>query len=210
MKRSVALLSALLALLPARPALAAKVKVWYHAAPAHYEKAESKHAVVTNEGALRLSRQLRPLTKLHATHVWDVAEDREGNLYVATGDEGKLYKVAPSGKVSVAFESDESQILCLAVAPDGSVYAGTGPGGLIIRVSPDGTAGVIYDSPESYVWSLAVAADGAHIYAGTGPKGRIYRVTPDGRGEVFYTTKQEHILCLAVDGKGMLYAGADK
>src|SRR5437879_63344 len=130
MKRSVVFLLACLGLLQARPAVAAKIKVWSHSAPAHYEKAESKHAVVTNEGALRLSRQLGPLAKLHATHVWDVVEDREGNLYVATGDEGKLYKVAPNGKASVAFESDESQILCLALAPDGSVYAGTGPGGL--------------------------------------------------------------------------------
>src|SRR5437763_7051115 len=125
MKRTVATLATVLALFPWGAAFAAKVKVWHHSAPAHFEKAESKHAVVTNEGALRLSRQLKPLAKLHATHVWDVVEDRDGNLYVATGDEGKLYKVAPDGNISVAFESDESQILCLALAPDGSVYAGT-------------------------------------------------------------------------------------
>src|SRR5581483_10133411 len=114
----------------------------------------------TNEGALRLSRQLKPLTKLHATHVWDIVEDKAGNLYVATGDEGKLYKVSPEGKVTVAFESDESQILCLALSPDGSIYAGTGPSGLVLRVGPDGETRVLYDSPESYVWCLAVAADG--------------------------------------------------
>lgn len=200
------------ALLLALPTVgqAAKVKVWNQNTPAHYDKAQLKQAVVSSEGALRLSRQLKPLAGLDATHVWDIIEDKQGNLFVATGDEGKIYKVAPDGKVSVAFESQESQILCLALSPDGSIYAGTGPSGLIVRIAPDGNTRVIYDSPESYVWSLALDASGKTVYAGTGPKGRIYQVTSDGKASIFYTTKQEHILCLAMDKKGLLYAGTDK
>jgi hypothetical protein len=189
---------------------AAKVKLWHHNSQSHYDKAQLKQAVISNEGALRLSRQLKPLAALEATHVWDVVEDKDGNLFVATGDEGKLYKVAPDGKVTVAFDSEESQILCLALAPDGSVYAGTGPGGLIVRIAPDGKSKVLYHTPESYVWCLALDAKGQTLYAGTGPKGRIYQVTPEGKGSVFYTTKQEHILCLASGPDGMLYAGTDK
>jgi hypothetical protein len=166
--------------------------------------------VVSSEGALRLSRELKPLVGLDATRVWDIVEDKHGNLFAATGDEGKIYKVTPEGKVSVAFESQESQILSLALAPDGSIYAGTGPSGLIVRIGPDEKARVIYQSPETYVWSLALDAQGQNLYAGTGPKGRIYQVSPDGKASVFYTTKQEHILCLAMDSQGMLYAGTDK
>src|SRR5207248_526656 len=210
MSRRAVLVCVAVLLAPCPFAAAAKVKVWHHNAPAHYEKAQLKHTVVSNEGALRLSRQLKPLTANSATHVWDVVEDRHGNLYVATGDEGKLYRVTPDGKVSVAFESAESQVLCLALAPDGSVYAGTGPSGLIVRVAPDGNARVIYDSPESYVWCLAVNAAGTHVYAGTGPKGRVYQVTPDGKGTIFYTTKQDHILSLAAGLDDALYAGTDK
>jgi hypothetical protein len=202
--------AAVLALLAVAPCQAGKVKVWHHHTPAQYDKAQLKGAVVSSEGAVRLSRQLRPLAGLDATHVWDLAEDRDGNLYVATGDDGKIFKVTPDGKVGVAFTSEDSQVLCLATAPDGSIYAGTGPGGHIIRIDPKGAAKVIYACPDSYVWSLAVDAKGEAIYAGTGPKGRIYRVTPDGKGSVFYTTKQEHILCLATAADGMLYAGADK
>ena len=51
---------------------------------------------------MRLSRQLKPLASVDATHIWDVVEDRQGSLFVATGDAGKIYKVAPDGKVSVA------------------------------------------------------------------------------------------------------------
>jgi hypothetical protein len=188
---------------------AAKVKVWHHHLPGDYDKAQFKDTVVSSEGALRLSRQLKPLTGLDARHIWDVVEDQGGNLFVATGDEGKLYKITPEGKVTVAFDSEDSQILCLALAADGSVYAGTGPGGRVLRILPDGEVRVVYKSPELYVWSLAVDARGT-VYAGTGPKGRIYQVTPAGKASVFYTTRQEHILCLATAPDGTLYAGTDK
>jgi hypothetical protein len=190
--------------------LAAKVKVWNQNAPAHYDKAQLKQAVLSSEGVIRLSRQLKPLAGLDASHVWAVAEDKQGNLYVATGPEGKLFKVTADGTVALAFTSEDSQILSLAASPDGSIYAGTGPGGQVIRIDPQGTAKVIYASPESYVWSLAVGDKGQTIFAGTGPKGRIYRLTPEGKATVFYTTKQEHILCLGLSIDGTLYAGTDK
>jgi hypothetical protein len=210
MFRSTLLPVAALLTVAAISAEAGKVKVWHHHSPAQYEKAHFTGAVVSNEGAIRLSRQLRPLASLDAAHVWDVAEDREGNLYAATGDEGKIFKITPDGKTTVAYTSEDSQVLCLAVAPDGAIYAGTGPGGRVVRIDPKGAAKVLYASSESYVWSLAVDAKGEAIYAGTGPKGRICKITPDGKGSIFYTTKQDHILSLAAGPDGMLYAGADK
>jgi outer membrane protein assembly factor BamB len=195
---------------PLPTAEAAKVKVWYHHSPAHFDKAQIKQAVISSEGAVRLSRQVKLLTALKATHVWDVVEDKDGNLLVATGEEGKIYKVTPDGKATVLYESEESQILCLALAADGTLFAGTGPGGLVVRIEPKGNAKVLFHSPELYVWSLALDPQGQTLYAGTGPKGRIYRVTRDGKGSVFYSTKQEHILCLAMGPDGTLYAGTDK
>jgi hypothetical protein len=203
-----AALAALLAASTRCPA--AKVKVWDHHAPAHYDHAQFKQAVVSSEGTLRLARQLRPLADLDCAHVWDVVEDAAGNLLVATGNDGKLLRVTAAGKVSVAYASDDSEVLCLVRAADGTVYAGTGPSGHIVRIDPKGEARVIADLPDAYVWSLAVDAQGQTIYAGTGPRGRIFRLTPGGKPAVFYTTRQEHIHCLALAPDGTLYAGTDK
>jgi hypothetical protein len=204
-------LSALVALLLAAPLCpAGKVKVWHHGAASHYGKAQLKGAVVTSEGTLRLSRRLKPLAALDATHVWDVVEDKQGNLIVATGDEGKIYRVAPDGKVSLAFDSEDSQVFCLATSDDGTIYAGTGPSGRILCITPAGATRVLCATPESYVWSLVVDRNNDTLYAGTGPKGKIYRVTKEGKAEVFYSTKQEHILSLAISPDGKLYAGTDK
>src|SRR5207247_3653012 len=106
---------------------AAKVKVWHQQRPAHFDKARLHRAVVSNEGTLRLSKQLKPFAGLEATHVWDIVEDKKGNLYAATGDGGKIYRVSPDGKVSVVHTSDDPQVLCLALAPDGAVSAGRAP-----------------------------------------------------------------------------------
>jgi sugar lactone lactonase YvrE len=209
MLRFILLTTVICLLLPA-PGRAAKVKVWHHTGAARFDKAKLRGVVTSSEGAVRLSRRLKPLAKLDAARVWDVVEDRDGNLFVATGDEGKIFKVSAEGKVTRAYTSEDSQILCLALAADGALYAGTGPGGQVVRIPPSGKAQVIAKNLGSYVWSLAVDARGETLFAGTGPKGKIYRLTPEGKAKVFYRTRQDHILCLGLGAKGMVYAGTDK
>jgi hypothetical protein len=188
---------------------AAKVKVWQQNQQSHFDKAQFKQAIVTSEGTLRLSRHVKMLANLRATNVWDVAEDKTGNLFVATGDEGKVFKVTPEGKANVVAASSDSQILCLAQGPEGVVFAGTGPGGKVLRITSEG-ARVFADDLDTYVWGLVYDPESKALFAGTGPKGRIFKITADGKAQVYYKTKQEHILCLAAGPKGTLIAGTDK
>jgi hypothetical protein len=206
---------AVLILCLVQPSQASKVKVWTNSTPAHFEKAKFKQAVITSEGSLRLSRQVKPLAALDAAHVWALLEDKAGNIFVATGDQGKLFKVDAEGRTTLVYSGKDSQVLSLAQGPDGTIYAGTGPGGAILRIpGPQRQAGenpmILVSGLAQYVWSLAVDPVNGMIYAGTGPRGRIYKVTPEGKASVFYTTKQEHVLCLARGPDHMLYAGTDK
>lgn len=194
----------------ATTAQAGKVKVWHHHAPVHYEKARLQGAVVNKEGNLRLARQLRPFAELDATHVWAIVEDQHGDLLVATGDAGKIYKVDAAGTVVTAFQTEDSQVFCLAKGKDGTIYAGTGPNGRVYRIDGEGKCTLHYQCPDSYIWCLAPDADSDAIFAGTGPKGKIYRVASDGSAVDFYATKQDHVLCLSTDREGRLYAGTDK
>ncbi len=205
--RALCVLLLLLATIPS--AHAGKVKLWHQYQQSHYDKAKFKNAVVTSEGVLRLSREIKPLATIAATNVWDLAEDKAGNLYAATGDEGKLLKITPQGKMTVVHTSKDGHLFSLIAAGD-AVYAGTGPTGKLLKIAADGTVTTVVENLDSYIWSLAYDASTQSLYAGTGPKGKIYRITPDGKSSVFYTTKQEHILCLAVGDKGTVYAGTDK
>lgn len=191
------------------PAQASKVKTWQTATSANYDKAKFKDAVVSDQGVVRLSKQLKPLAKIDAAHVWDVIEDAAGNLIAATGDDGKLFLIKPNGDASILHQSKESQILSLARTPDGVVYAGTGPSGQILRIDPSGKHTILTDKLGKYVWALAYDPQSKALFAGTGPDGKIYRVTPDGNAAVFYATKQDHILSLVLAGT-TLYAGTDR
>jgi hypothetical protein len=208
MKKPIAAIALLLLL--AAPGAAAKIKTWTSHSSADYDKARLRQAVVGSEGTVRLARRLTPVTGIDAAHVWDVVEDAAGNLFVATGDEGKVFQVTSAGDVSVAYSGPDSQILCLTLGGDGAIYAGTGPGGRIVRIAADEAPRVVCTTEENYVWALTVAADGHTLFAGTGPHGRVYKVTPDGKAVVHFRARQEHILSLARGDNDVLFAGTDK
>ncbi|MEM6332978.1 MAG: hypothetical protein AAF823_06530 [Planctomycetota bacterium] len=102
-------------------------------------------------------------------YVWDTAE-AGGDLIVATGPEGGVYRVAADGSAELAYDAEQANILTLAASPtaDGlPLYAGTDTEGLIYRW----TAGeelpyVVYDCHEPEVAAIVLAADGT-VFAGT-------------------------------------------
>src|SRR5579872_2566228 len=103
-------------------------------------------------------------------YIWDLALDKSGNLYIATGDHGEIYKVTPKGEHSVFFKSDETHIRALAVDAQGNLIAGTDGSGLVYRISPTGEGFVLYSAPKKEITALALDADGNIYAAGVGEK----------------------------------------
>jgi WD40 repeat protein len=106
------------------------------------------------------SEYFAPATK----YIWDLAFDKAGNLYVATGDRGEIYKVTPKGEHSLFFKSDETHIRVLALDAQGNLIAGTDGSGLIYRISPAGEGFVLYSAPKKEITALALDRQG-NIYA---------------------------------------------
>ena len=99
-----------------------------------------------------------------------MALDRDGNIFVGTGDRGEIFRVDRSGTGSVFFKSDEAQIRALAFDNNGNLLAGTDGSGLIYRISPQGQAFVLYSAPKKEITALAVDHDGNIYAAGAGEK----------------------------------------
>jgi sugar lactone lactonase YvrE len=97
-------------------------------------------------------------------YIWALALDREGRLYVATGDHGEIYRVEHDGQGSLFFKSDEAHIRALALDSQGNLIAGSDGSGLVYRISPKGDAFVLYSAPKKEITALAVDAAG-NIYA---------------------------------------------
>lgn len=101
-----------------------------------------------------------PATK----YIWDLALDKAGNLYVATGDHGEIFRVTPKGEHSVFFKSDETHIRVLAFDAQQNLIAGSDGSGLIYRISPAGEGFVLYSAPKKEITALAIDHSG-NIYA---------------------------------------------
>lgn len=103
-------------------------------------------------------------------YIWDMAFDNDGRLYIATGDNGEIFRVEKTGQGSVFFKSDEAHMRVLGFDPKGNVIAGSDGGALIYRITPAGEGFVLYAAPRKEVTALAI--DGAgNIYASaTGEK----------------------------------------
>jgi hypothetical protein len=103
-------------------------------------------------------------------YIWDLALDKSGNLYVATGDHGEIYKVTAKGEHSLFFKSDETHVRVLALDSQGNVIAGSDGSGLVYRISPAGEGFVLYSAPKKEITALALDRSGNIYAAGVGEK----------------------------------------
>lgn len=93
-------------------------------------------------------------------YIWSLARAADGSLLIATGTDGKLFRVDAAGKSSLLFDSDDAHIRTIEALPNGDVLAGTAGDGLVLRIAPDGKARTLYDADQPEVVALAVGPDG--------------------------------------------------
>ena len=103
-------------------------------------------------------------------YIWALALDSSGNLYLATGDHGEIFRVSRNGDHSLFFKSDEPHIRVLAFDPEGNLIAGSDGSGLIYRITPKGEGFVLYSAPKREITSLAVDKAGNIYAAASGEK----------------------------------------
>ncbi len=103
-------------------------------------------------------------------YIWALAVDKQGQLYVGTGDQGQIFRVDRNGTGAQFFQSDEAQIRALAFDSTGNLIAGTDGSGLIYRISPQGEGFVLYSAPKKEITALATDGNGNIYAAGVGEK----------------------------------------
>jgi len=98
-------------------------------------------------------------------YIWALSPSPSGrDLFVATGDPGRIYRVAADGTATLYYDTNATHVLSLAIDSDGNLLAGTGSPGRVFRISPTGEGFVVLDSPFNEIRSLRVASDGV-LYA---------------------------------------------
>lgn len=181
---------------------------WVVATQADFLKGEVENLSIDSDGRVVLGPAIEKVAEPGSPVLWTIVSGPAGASSVASGHDGRVYRVAANGQTTVVFDAEELEVHALAAAPDGGLYAATSPDGKVYRVAADGTSAIFFDPEDKYIWSLAVDGEGT-VYAGTGEKGVIYQISRTGQGKPFYTTKSTNVVALAFDREGRLLAGTD-
>lgn len=185
--------------------------IWETGSRAEILKGDARGISITDTGAFMLAPRFAQVFDTQQAFVWSSTVDRDGNVYLGTGHDGRIFRVTAAGQGSLVYDAAELDVTALVVGRDGALYAGTSPDGKVYRISADGHADVYFDPPDKYIWSLAVMSDGS-LAVGTGDKGKLYRVRAAGarpEDSLFVDTNETHVISLAVDSRGDLIAGTD-
>jgi hypothetical protein len=185
--------------------------IWETSGRAELLKGDARGVSISDTGVLMLAPRLTEVFNTEQAFVWSSVVDAQGNVYLGTGHDGRIYRVSSEGRGSLLYDAAELDVTALATARDGAIYAGTSPDGKVYRITADGHAEVYFDPGDKYIWSLAVLADGS-LAVGTGDNGKLYRVRAAGakpESSLLIATNQTHVMSLAVTAQGDLIAGTD-
>jgi len=158
------------------------------------------------DGKLFLSPAFDMVFDTGQPYIFSMVRDSRGNLYVGTGDGGKVFRIDSDGKGILFFQSEEINVFSMAIDADDCLYVATSPDGKVYRVPAPGKATEYFDTEDKYIWSM-VFDDAGNLYIGTGGGGAIYRVDENGEKTVFFNCSDTHVMCLVRDDDGNLLAG---
>lgn len=188
-------------------AVAAKVETWRADSSSAFGKGKKERIVVSDSGRVRLGHSLGPVGSMTAARVWDLALGGKGDVYAATGDEGKVFRL-DGDRWEVVYDAADSQALAVVVTPDGRAFAGTGPSGQVVDLTDPKHAASRPDAGVQYIWDLAADPAG-NLYAATGPNGGLWKRDAKGAWSLLFDSPQKHLLCVALGRDGSVYAGSD-
>src|SRR6266478_5235031 len=201
----------LLIIVAAQLGYAGQPVIWETGSRAELLKGDARGISISGTGVLTLAPNVAEVFNTEQAFVWSSAIDNQGNIYLGTGHDGKIFRVGADGRGSLLYDAAELDITALAIARDGSIYAGSSPDGKVYRITTDGHAEVFFDPADKYIWSLAILNDGS-LAVGTGDSGKLYRVRSAGakpESSLLINTTQTHVISLAVTAQGDLIAGTD-
>ena len=176
---------------------------WRVSSQDEFLRGEVEQVSVDADGQLVIGPPNELVYEATVPFLWSLTQINE-SLWVGSGNDGRVFRIAPDGTVTTAYDAAEQNIHAIAADGNNAAYIGTSPQGALLRVTAN-TAETIFDPPEQYIWAIAVAQDKT-VFIGTGGTGRIYSLSPSGESSLFYDTGAAHVLSLTFDRQDNLLA----
>ena len=184
---------------------------WRVSTPDEFLQGEVQNVSIDAVGALHLGPQTEMVYDAATPFLWSTAGTAD-NLWIGSGNDGRVFHVTAEGTGTVVFDADALNVHAVAAAGADAAFVGTSPDGAVYRVDAAASSGTpVFDPDETYIWAIAATPPDSpfegDLLVATGNAGRIYRVTVDGDATVFYDTRTTHVMALAFDRHAHLLAG---
>ncbi len=207
--------------IPDPKTIARPAQAWVQDNGADFLQGRFEHALLTSDGQIRLAPNTKAIVNTPEPFVWSIAGDSAGNVFIGTGSNARLWKIAPAGTRTLLYSGNEVAITALTTDKTGNLYAALAPGGRLLRMATDGTSQTIFNAGQDYIWALEWDEQGRLLLGSGGKTGKIFRLSDVATrtqiypsdansiaqgGTLLATVPQKHIRALSV-WKNDIFAG---
>jgi hypothetical protein len=176
---------------------------------ADFQAGTLENLALHSSGSLQTAPALRKIAQIDEPVLWDAVADAAGNLYLGTGNRGRVWKIDNQGSSEMLFQPDAILSRGLALDADGRLYVATSPHGAVYRIpAGGGFPELVFDPDDTYIWNLHIA-DGI-LWVATGMQARLWRVPLDpaaGKAEIWFSARETHFTALAATPEGTILLG---
>src|SRR5215216_293996 len=120
---SLIIITTLLLTFLAHPAEAGQPVIWETSGRTELLKGDARGVSISDTGVLMLAPKLTEVFNTQQTYIWSSMVDNQGNVFLGTGHDGKIFKISSAGTGSLLYDAAELDVTALAIARDGAVYA---------------------------------------------------------------------------------------
>src|SRR6267143_1783842 len=93
--------------------------IWQTSSRAELLKGDARGISISDTGMLMLAPRLTEVFNTEQAFVWASTVDAQGNVYLGTGHDGKIYKVSVDGHGALFYDAAELDVTALATGRDG-------------------------------------------------------------------------------------------
>src|SRR5688500_8746235 len=134
-------------------AVASEPSIWTVGSRIDVLRGDSRGVSIDANGSITLAPKLTEIYKTEQPYIWSSVIDAAGNVFLGTGSDRGIYKVAPTRSGAMFTDLVEPNVTALAIGKGGELFAATSPDGKVYRIDTAGKADVYFDAKEKYIWS---------------------------------------------------------
>src|SRR3954447_12946260 len=109
-QRLIAFSTTLLILISLQIVKAGQPAIWETSGRTDLLKGDSRGVSISDTGMLMLAPKLTELFNSQQTYVWSTAVDNQGNVFLGTGHDGKIFRITAGGVGSLLYDAAELDV----------------------------------------------------------------------------------------------------